>query len=677
LNRRGTIEEGNTISDYHEIEIERRSSVYATNMHTEWRDYKINIIDTPGLDDFIAEVIAAMRVADTGVMLLNAQYGVEVGTELLWNYIDEFKKPIIFVVNQLDHEKSDYDRTIEQGKARFGKAFTIMQYPLNEGSEFNTIIDLLKMTCYQFPKNGGKPVKLPIPENELSKANDLHNQLVETAAMNDEKLMELYFEKGSLDEDELREGIKKGMMKHDLFPVFCLSSKLDMGSGRLMGFIDNVVPSAVDMPAEHRDDGSEIPCDKTKPTALFIYKSLVEPHLGNLSIFKVISGEVKHGDELINESNGTIERINQLFVLDGKNRNPVQKLTAGDIGATVKLKSTETNQTLHTKGFNVAVAPIQFPDSRMKVAIIARNKTDDEKLGDVMKQIHSEDPTITIEFSREAIQMVVGVQGELHLASMKWRLEHIYKMNIDFEKVKIPYRETIRKPARTSYKHKKQSGGSGQFAEVSLHIEPFYEGHHPPKDFNIRGVDNIDLVWGEKLYYYNCIVGGAIETRFLPSILKGIMDKMNEGPITGSYVRDICVYVYDGKMHAVDSNDMAFKIAGAMAFKDAFHLADPKLLEPIYNIEVFVPDEQMGDVMGDLQTRRAIIIGMDSNDHFQVIKAQIPLSELDKYSTTLRSISKGKASFKTSFAEYQAVPAEIQKKLHEEYLIISKKHEVV
>ncbi len=667
INRRGSVEDGNTVSDYHEIEIERGSSIYATNLHTEWRDYKINIIDTPGLDDFIGEVIAAIRIADTGVMLLNAQQGIDVGTEILWNYLEAYDKPMMFAINQLDHEKADFEHTVEMAKNRFGKAFTLMQYPLNTGPGFNTIVDLLKMTIYQFGPDGGKPQKLEIPSEEMERAHRLHNELVEIAAMNDEKLMNLYFEKGSLDEDELREGLKIGMMKHEVFPVFCLSAKNNMGSGRMMGFIDNVVPSAVDMPAEHKPDGSEIPCDKSKPTALFVFKSLVEPHLGNLSIFKVVSGEVSVGQELINDVTGALERINQLFILDGKNRNPVNKLSAGDIGATVKLKGTQTNDTLHAKGFDVSVAPINFPEPKLKVAIFAKNKADDEKLGDVMKQIHMEDPTITIEFSREAKQMIIGAQGELHLAAMKWRIENIYKSTVDFEKVKIPYRESIRKEAKSTYRHKKQSGGAGQFAEVAMHIEPYKEGYQPPKEFNVRGTETIDLDWGGKLIYHNCIVGGAIDARFMPSILKGIMEKMHEGPITGSYVRDICVYIYDGKMHPVDSNDMAFKIAGMMAFKDAFHAADPMLLEPLYNIEILVPEEQMGDVMGDLQTRRAIILGMDSKGHYQIIKAQIPLVELDKYSTTLRSLTQGRASYKSAFAEYQLVPAEIQKKLHVEY----------
>jgi len=667
-NRRGTIEERNTLSDYHEIEQERGSSVYATPLHTEWRDYKINVIDTPGIDDFIGEVVSSLRVADSCIMLLNAQHGIEVGTELIWRYVDKYTKPIIFAVNQLDNEKANWDNTVEQGIKRFGSAFTIMQYPLNPGDGFNSIIDLLKMTMYKFPANGGKPEKLPIPDLEKERANQLHNALVEKAAENDEKLMELYFEKGELDEDELRRGIKIGMMKHDLFPVFCLSAKKDMGSGRLMGFIDNVAPSAVDMPAEQSTEGKAVPCEASKPTALFIYKSLIEPHLGNLSLFKVISGEVSVGQELINAQNGTAEKINQLFILDGKNRNTVNKLTAGDLGATVKLKNSLTNQTLHAKGFEVTIEDIHFPAPRISVSIVTKNKSDDEKLSLALNDMRREDPTLLSEYSRELKQIILSGQGELHLHATKWKLEHIYKINVEYEKPRIPYRETIRKSAKAIYRHKKQSGGAGQFGEVHMMIEPWHEGYTPPKELSVRGKEEIPLDWGGKLIFHNCIVGGAIDTRFLPSILKGVMEKMNEGPITGSYVRDINVYVYDGKMHPVDSNDISFKIAGMMAFKDAFQQADPKVLEPVYDLEVIVPEEQMGDVMSDLQTRRAIIIGMDGQGAYQVIKAKVPLAELDKYSTSLRSMTQGKASFTTKFAEYALVPGDLQKKLAEEYV---------
>ncbi len=667
LNRRGTVEDKNTVSDYHEVEHERGNSVYATSMHTEWRDYKINIMDTPGLDDFIGEIISSVRVADTVVMLLNSQHGVEVGTELIWNYVDKFQKPLIFGINQLDHPKANYEMTVEMGKKRFGGAFTIMQYPVNQGDGFDTIIDLLKMTMYKFPTTGGKPQKLPIPAEETDRAIALHNELVEKAAENDEKLMELFFEKGTLDEDELRAGLKAGMMNHQVFPAFCLSAKKNMGSGRMMGFIDNVAPSANESMHETTTDGQEVHCDPKQPCTLFVFKTLIEPHLGKLSFFKVMSGELNVGTELINQDNRTSEKFNQLFIMDGKNRNQVNKLSAGDIGATLKLKNTKTNQTLYPKDQNVKINPIVFPEPRIRVAIVAKNKADDEKLSEVLAEIHQEDPTINIEYSRELKQVILSGQGELHLNLMKWRLEHLYHMAVEFEKPRIPYRETIQKQSDASYRHKKQSGGSGQFGEVHIRIEPYHDGMAEPKDFNIRDKEVIELAWGGKLVFYNCIVGGVIDARYIPSVLKGVMEKMNEGPLTGSYVRDVQVCLYDGKMHAVDSNDLSFKIAGMMAFKEAFHNADPKILEPIYDVEVMVPEELMGEVMTDLQGRRSTITGMDAKDHYQVIMAKVPLAELDKYSTTLRSITQGRASYTGKFADYALVPTDIQKKLAEEY----------
>jgi len=667
INRRGTVEEKNTISDYHEIEHERGSSVYATTMHTEWKDFKINIIDTPGLDDFIGEVISSLRVADTAVMMLNAENGVEVGTELIWNYVEKFQKPIIFAINHLDHSKADFDNTVEMAKARFGKAITVMQYPLEQGDKFDSIIDLLKMVMYKFPAQGGKPEKLPIPESELEKANRLHNVLVEKAAENDEKLMELYFEKGSLDEDELRRGLKLGMLHHDVYPVFALSAKRDMGSGRLMGFIDNVAPSATELLPEKLVDGTDLPCDPKGPPAIFIFKTIIEPHLGKLSFFKVMSGEIHAGIDLENSITGQVERLNQLFIMDGKNRNPINKFSAGDIGATLKLKDTQTNQTLCAAGKEYNFDPIHFPEPRIRVAIEANNKSDDEKLGSVLSEIHQEDPTLTIEFSRELKQVILSAQGELHLAVTKWRLDKIYKLDVEFSKPRIPYRETIQKLSSASYKHKKQSGGAGQFGEVYMKIEPYHEGMEEPNGHSVRNKEVIELPWGGKLVFYNCIVGGVIDQRFIPSIQKGVMEKMQEGPLTGSYVRDVRVIVYDGKMHPVDSNDISFKIAGMMAFKEAFHLADPKILEPIYEVEVMVPEELMGDVVTDLQTRRSIIMGMDAKGNYQIIKARTPLSELDKYSTSLRSITQGRGSYTGRFAEYSPVPGEIQKKLAETY----------
>jgi elongation factor G len=667
INRRGTVEEKNTVSDYHEIEHERGNSVYATSMHTEWKDYKINIIDTPGLDDFIGEVIAALRVADTAVMLLNAENGVEIGSEIIWNYVEKFQKPILFAVNHLDHQKADFDETVRQAQERFGKAITLMQYPVKTGDGFNAIIDLLKMTMYRYPATGGKPEKLPIPAEEMEKANRLHNELVEKAAENDEQLMATYFEKGNLDEDELRQGLKLGMLHHDVYPVFCLSAKRDMGSGRLMGFIDNVAPSATELLPEKLVNDGELACDPKGPKALFVFKTLIEPHLGKLTFFKVMSGEINAGDELYNPITGHTERLNQLFIMDGKNRNTINKLVAGDIGATLKLKDTLTNHTLCAAGKDFQFDPIHFPAPRLQTAIVAKNKADDEKLGTVLQEIHQEDPTLEIDYNRELKQVLLGSQGELHLAVTKWRLEKVYHLAVEFEKPRIPYRETIVKASMASYRHKKQSGGAGQFGEVYLKIEPYHDGMPEPHEHHVRDKEVLDLPWGGKLVFYNCIVGGVIDQRFIPSIQKGIMEKMHEGPVTGSYVRDIRVIVYDGKMHPVDSNDISFKIAGMMAFKEAFHQAEPRILEPVYEIEVMVPEELMGDVVTDLQGRRSIILGMDSKGKYQVIKARAPLAELDKYSTSLRSITQGRGSYSGKFLEYAPVPGEIQRKLAEGY----------
>jgi elongation factor G len=663
ISRRGSVEAKNTVSDFHEIEHERGISVYATPMHTEWRNYKINIIDTPGLDDFIGEIVAPLRVADTAVLLINAQHGVEVGTELVWQHVDRYRKPVIFVINQLDHAMADFDSSWASITDHFGKNAVLMQYPVNAGEGFNTMIDLLKMVMYKFPAEGGKPEKLAIPENELQRANELHNILVEKAAENDETLMELFFEKGNLDEDELRKGLHIGMLNHEVFPVFCVSALKNMGSGRLMGFIDNVAPAAHELNPEIGDDGTEVKYNEKDPTVLFVFRTEHEANLGKLTYFKVLSGELKKGTQLKNSDTHTLETINQLYVMDGHQRNPVEILKAGDIGATLKLKNTETNHTLHALPTDLKIQPIEFPSARLTVAIVANNKKDDERLGEVLRKIHEQDPTVQYEQSQELKQLLLHCQGELHLATTKWTLENVYNMDVSFDKPKIPYRETIQRSANSTYRHKKQSGGSGQFGEVHIKIEPWYEGMDEPTGFNIRGKEEHDLKWGGKLVFYNCIVGGAIDTRFIPSVLKGIMHKMEVGPLTGSYVRDIRVMLYDGKMHDVDSNDISFQIAAQMAFKEAFHNAQPKLLEPIHELVVNAPDDVTGEVIKDLQSRRGIILGMDSTGQYTKITARVPAASLYKYTTSLRSITQGKASFTSRFAEYAAVPPAMQEEI--------------
>jgi elongation factor G len=668
INRRGTVEERNTVSDFSELEQERGSSIFSKLLHTQWRGYKINMLDTPGYDDFAGEVLSALRVADTGVMLLNASFGVEVGTDIIWEYTEQFKTPTLFAVNKLDQDKADFDKTVAQVKDHFGNNIVVVQYPLNQGLGFNAIIDVLRMTMYQFPDQGGKPQKLPIPEEEKDKAEKLHKELIEAIAGNDETLMEKYFDKGELDEDEMKIGLKKAMINHDLFPLFCVCAKKNMGSGRIMGFIDNVCPGAVEMPPQKTKSGDLLAWNPTGPACIFIHKTLSEAHIGEMSFFKVYSGTVKTGMELVNESNGVNEKLNQLFVVEGGKRIAVNELSAGDIGATIKLKHTHVNNTLHIRGKNYELPPIKFPPPSMSIAIESTQKGDEEKLSLALHQVQEEDPTVIVEVSQELKQTIIHCQGELHLSVIKWKLEHISKnLSVKFTKPRIPYRETIRKSVQSSYRHKKQSGGAGQFGEVFMQVEPWYEGMADPKGFSVRGRDEYKLAWGGKLVFLNCIVGGAIDQRFLPSILKGIMEKMHVGPLTGSYVRDVRVSIYDGKMHPVDSNDISFKIAGLMAFKQAFQQADPQILEPIYTVTVLCPDDLTGNIISDLQTRRVIMEGMDTEGHFTKIIAKVPLSEMHDYSSSLRSITQGRAKFRMEFAEYTPVSFEIQKKLIDEY----------
>ncbi len=663
IHRRGAVEDKNTISDYHEIERERGHSVYATTMHTEWRNYKINIVDTPGLNDFVGEISASLRVADTCVMVINAQNGVEVGTEVTWNYVDQFQKPTIFAVNQVDKTNANFDKAVADIKERFGAAGVVMQYPLNQGEGFNCIVDLLKMVMYKFPPAGGKPEKLAIPDSEQEKAAELHNELVEKAAENDETLMEIYFDKGELDEDEMRKGLKIGMLNHDVFPIFCLSALLNMGSGRMMGFIDNVAPSASDMYAEKNMGGHEVQCDPAGPPVVFVFKTLMVPYVGKISLFRVCSGELKSGMELVNKQTGETESFNHLFIMDGKERHHVHALTLGDIGATLKLKNTATNHTLHDKSLDVDLMQIDFPEPRIRTAISAKNPKDEEKLAEALRDIQAEDMTLRAEHAQELKQLILWGQGEVHLMATKWRLEELYNIQVEFSEPNIPYRETIQKAASAVYRHKKQSGGSGQFGEVHMMIEPYVEGMEEPTDYTVRGKEEVDLKWGGKLFFYNCIVGGVIDTKYMTAIMKGVMEKMEEGPITGSFVRDVRVMVYDGKMHSVDSNDISFKIAGAQAFKEAFKAAAPLILEPIYEMEIFVPEDLMGDVMGDLQSRRSVISGMEARGKYQVIKAKTPLAEQYKYTTVLKSLTQGRAYFTRRFAEYAPVPHEVQKNL--------------
>jgi elongation factor G len=667
ITRRGSVENKNTTSDYTKIEQERGNSIFSTLMHVKWRGNKINIIDTPGFDDFIGEVISSLKVADTALIMLNASSGVEVGTELIWEYVEKFNSPAVFVINQMDHDKADFESTLEQAIERFGKKVIPIQYPYNSGAGFNSIIDALRMIMYVFPEDGGKPEKQPIPDSEKEKADAMHNVLVEAAAENEEGLMEKYFDEGTLNESDLAKGLTIALSKQQIYPVFCASSTRNMGSGRIMGFLNDIAPSPSDRPAALLKDGNSLECDSNVDTSIFVYKTLSEPQVGKVTYFKVYSGTLSSGDDLINQANSDHERINQIYVAEGKNRTPINKLHAGDIGVTVKLKSAHSNNTLNTKGISREIEEIHFPSSRIRTAVTPPSKADMEKLIKALHQIEEEDPTLILEQSAQLKQTILHGQGQLHLDIVKYRIEKVNGISMEFEKPKIPYRETITREANTHYRHKKQSGGAGQFGEVHMRIEPYYEGMPPPEGLNVRKNDTEELPWGGKLDFNWCIVGGSIDAKYINAIKKGIMQKMEEGPLTGSYCQNIRVCIYDGKMHAVDSNDMAFMLASSAAFKIGFREASPQLLEPIYDLEILCSSSVMGDVMGDLQTRRATIQGMDAVGHYQKIMAKVPLAELYKYSSTLRSISQGRAKFNRRLDGFLPVPYEIQENLIREH----------
>lgn len=667
IKRRGSVQGQNTVSDNTDLEHEKGKTIFSHQMFVNWRNNKLNIIDTPGFDDFVGEVISSLKVADTAIIVLNAANGVEVGTELVWEYVEDYETPAIFVINQMDHPKADFEKTLEQAKERFGSKVVPVQYPFNSGANFNTIIDALRMVMYEFPPNGGKPEKKAIPESEMAKANEMHNALVEIAAENEEGLMEKYFAEGNLSEEELAKGITIALAKQQFFPVFVTSGLKDMGSGRLMGFIDDIAPSPAERPARKLENGGEISYDPNDKTTIFIYKTSSEPQVGMVSYFKVLSGKLKPGDELINANNGETERISQIFIAEGKERIPVTELVAGDLGVTVKLKFGHSNNTLNAKGLDRKVRPMIFPESRIRKAISTDSSSEMEKLVTALHKIEKEDPTLKVEQSAELRQTILHGQGQLHLDLVKQRLLKEFNVNMNFDNPRISYRETITGKADADYRHKKQSGGSGQFGEIHMRVENFYEGMEDPTGVNIRQKDIEDLPWGGKLAFYWCIVGGAIDNRYIGAIKKGIMQQMKEGPLTGSHCQNIRVTVYDGKMHSVDSNDISFQLAASGAFKEAFHDAKPQLLEPVYSVEILCPDEDTGVVMGDLQTRRAIITGMDSEGHYQKILAEVPLGELHDYGSTLRSITGGRAKFSMKFSEYQLVPGNVQQELVKNY----------
>lgn len=676
IKRRGSVEAKNTVSDYFPVEQEYGYSVFSTVFHVEWNGKKLNIIDCPGADDFIGGVITALNVTDQAVILINGQYGPEVGTQNNFRYTEKLKKPVIFLVNQLDKENCDFESIMSSMRDIYGKKCVEIQYPLNTGAGFNSLIDVLLMKKYSWKPEGGAPIIEDIPAEEMERATELHTALVEAAAENDEALMEKFFEADTLTEDELREGIRKGLITRSIYPVFCVCAGKDMGVRRLMEFLGNVVPFVSDMPKVHNSRGEEVAADSDGATSLYFFKTGMEPHIGEVSYFKVMSGTVKAGADLQNADRGSKERIGQLFTCAGATRIAVDEMHAGDIGCTVKLKDVKTGNTLNGKDCDNKFDFIKYPNSKYSRAIRANNEAETEKLMAALTKMRQEDPTWVVEQSKELRQTIVHGQGEFHLRTLKWRLENNEKIMCSYEEPKIPYRETITKQAKAEYRHKKQSGGAGQFGEVHLIVEPYSEGMADPTTMKIgnqelkvtiKSKEEIDLEWGGKLVFINSVVGGAIDARFMPAILKGVMARMERGPLTGSYARDVRVIVYDGKMHPVDSNELSFMLAARNAFSMAFKAAGPKILEPIYDLEVFVPADFMGDVMSDLQGRRAMIMGMDSEAGYQKLQAKIPLKELSNYSIALSSITGGRASFTTKFASYELLPNDLQQQLIKEH----------
>ena len=676
IKRRGSVENKNTVSDYFPVELEYGYSVFPTVFHVEWNNKKLNIIDCPGSDDFVGGAITSLNVTDEAVILINGQYGPEVGTQNFFRYTEKLNKPVIFLINQLDSDKCDFDAIISTMRDIYGPKCVQIQYPLQTGAGFNALIDVLMMKKYSWKPEGGAPIIEDIPAEEMDKAMALHKALVEAAAENDETLMEKFFESESLTEDEMREGIRKGLVTRSIFPVFCVCAGKDMGVQRLMEFLGNVVPFVNEMPKLHNTRGEAVAPEVSGPTSLYFFKTGMEPHIGEVSYFKVMSGSVKPGDDLTNADRGSRERMGQIYACAGANRIAVDKLNAGDIGCTVKLKDVKTGNTLNGKDCDWRFNFIKYPNSKYSRAIKAVNSQDTEKLMAAIVKMRQEDPTWVLEQSKELRQIIVHGQGEFHLRTLKWRLENNEKLQVKYEEPRIPYRETITKKAKAEYRHKKQSGGAGQFGEVHLIIEPYAEGMPDPTIYNfngqefkvnIKGKEVVDLEWGGKLVFINSVVGGAIDVRFMPAILKGVMDCMEHGPLTGSYARDVRVVIYDGKMHPVDSNELSFMLAARHAFADAFRNAGPKILEPIYDLEVYVPADFMGDVMSDLQGRRALIMGMDAEAGYQKLQAKIPLKELSNYSISLSSLTGGRASFTTKFASYELVPAELQTALINEH----------
>jgi elongation factor G len=650
-NRLGKIEDGSTLSDYHPDEIERQISINTSLLYTDWHNVKINILDTPGYPDFIGEVRSGLSVADTGLLFLKAAEGLEVGTEIVWKFTEEYKTPTAIIINKVDNEHAKVEDVFNTARERFSVDVTQMQFPVSEGHTFDSVVDILQMKLLKYQKDGnGKPTIEDIPAELQEKANKLRTELIEKIAESDEALLDTFLESGELSDDAFMSGLRKAFIDRKIFPVFYVSSVHNVGVSLLLDFLTTIVPSPVDrgllaVTNTETNQEVELPIDASKSPVLFIFKTISEPHVGELSFFKLYSGTVHSGIDLVNQSNGTSERLSQIYTMSGKNRTEVTELKAGDIAAVVKLKDTHTNDTLAAKTMPVAIRKIEFPEPIISVALEPRNKGEEEKIGNGLQTLHAEDPTFIVNFDPELSQTTINGQGELHLDIIVKRLKERFGVEVDLEKPRIPFRETIKKKARVQGKYKKQSGGRGQYGDVWLQLEPMPRGG----DFE----------------FVDAIVGGVVPGKYVPAVEKGVRETMKKGVLAGYPVVDIRTTLDDGSHHPVDSSEMAFKVAASMAFKKAFVEANPVLLEPIYDIEVLVPEDFMGDVMGDISSRRGKIQGMDSEGSFQIVRAKVPLAELHKYSTSLRSLTGGRGIHKQSFSHYEEVPHEIAEKIIE------------
>lgn len=658
IQRMGSIEEGTTTSDYHPSEKERQMSVFASLLHVESGGNKINVIDTPGYPDFVGEVASSLHVVDSALFVINASEGVQVGTELAWRAAVKESTPSMFVINQLDKPNTDFRDLVEQIKDRFGRGATVVQLPVGGGSR--AIIDVLLMKQITFDENG-KMTQSDIDDAFLEEANQLHNELVENIAENDERLMELYFEKGNLTEDESRAGLRAAMIRHELFPIFLTSATANIGVSRLMEFVGNVCPTPNQMPEAETADGGSIKPDSSGEPVAFIYHTMAEAHVGDYSFFRIHSGSLAAGMDLINAQTSASERLGQLYAINGHDRDPVDRMYAGDLGALVKLKNTHTNNTLHLKGSSVVMMEIDFPEPRYSTAVVASKEGEEDKLAQGLHQLHEEDPSLRITHDQHLSQLVLGAQGEMQLEIAKFRLKNRFGVEIDYSRPKVAYRETVKSRARSKYRHKKQTGGAGQYADISMIVEPLEGDYKPEADIKVRGEHLEETSWGSKIHFIDAIVGGVIDMRrFFGAIQKGVFEACAHGPIAGYPVGDVRIIIHDGSMHAVDSNEAAFKSAARTCFQDAFRQATPVLLEPIYDVEVLVPDSYTGEVMGDMNTRRARIQGMEVEGVFQKILAQVPEAELYRYSTSLRSMTQGRGLHRSRFTRYEAMPRHVQ-----------------